>query len=80
MNAAMLRSQFCQMPPSPWIHSSGGPSPPVSTTLTSRPSTASRFVMAGQSMPIHAWSSPSAYVASGPGRNTPLRARLRASW
>ena len=39
MKAGMFSSQFCHTPPSPWSHSSGGPSPPVSITLTSRPST-----------------------------------------
>ena len=33
MNAGMLSSQFCQMPPSPCRNSSGGPSPPVSTDV-----------------------------------------------
>jgi hypothetical protein len=60
MKAGMFSSQFCQIPPSPWTHSSGGPSPPLSTTLTSRPSTSTRRVMAGQSTFIHVLSSPSA--------------------
>ena len=34
MKAGMLSSQFCQMPPRPWMNSSGGPSPPVSITPT----------------------------------------------
>ena len=37
MNAGMFSSQFCHSPPSPCRNSSGGPSPPVSTTLTRRP-------------------------------------------
>jgi hypothetical protein len=79
MNAGMFSSQFCQMPPRPWIQSSGGASPPVSTTLTCRPSTSTRRVMDGQSTSIHVLSSPSAYVESAPGRKTPLRALARAS-
>ena len=34
MNAGMFSSQFCHSPPSPCRNSSGGPSPPVSITLT----------------------------------------------
>ena len=62
------------------MKSSGGPSPPVSITPTLRPSMSSRRVIAGQSMLIQELSSPSAYMESGPGRNTPLRALPNASW
>ena len=34
MKCGMFSSQFCQRPPSPWMNSSAGPSPPVSTRLT----------------------------------------------
>ena len=61
MNGGMLSSQFCHVPDSPCTNTSTGlPAPPVSTTLTSRPSTTSRFVSAGQSIDIHVESSPSA--------------------
>ena len=80
MKAGMFSSQFCQIPPSPWMNSSGGPSPPLSITPTLRPSIVSRRVSDVQSTCIHELSSPSAYVASGPGRNTPLLARSYASW
>ena len=65
MNAGMLSSQFCHSPPSPCRNSSGGPEPPVSITLTRRPSTISVRVSDGQSTVIHVESSPSAYVSSG---------------
>ena len=61
MNAGMLSSQFCHVPDSPWTNTSAGlPAPPVSTTLTSRPSTTTPLVIAGQSIDIHVESSPSA--------------------
>ena len=60
MNAGMFSSQFCHTPPSPCSHSSGGPSPPLSITLTARPSTSTRLVIDGQSTDIHVASSPSA--------------------
>ena len=60
MKAGMFSSQFCHTPPSPCSHSSGGPSPPVSITLTSLPSTLTRVVIAGQSTVIQVASSPSA--------------------
>ena len=65
MNAGMLSSQFCHAPPSPWTNTSAGPSPPVSTTLTSRPCTVTRRVIDGQSTAIHVASSPSAYDVVG---------------
>ena len=60
MKAGMLSSQFCQIPPSPWMKSSGGPSPPVSITPIALPSIVSRRVIAGQSTLIQELSSPSA--------------------
>ena len=76
MKAGMLSSQFCHAPPSPCTNTMagqvGGRSPPVSTTLTSRPSTVTRRVIDGQSTSIQVESSPSAYVSSGPGRSSPL--------
>src|SRR3954451_9738326 len=74
MKAGMFSSQFCQTPLRPWIQTIAGPSPPVSTKFISEPRIGSRRVTDGQSTPIHAASSPSAYVGSGPGRSSALRA------
>jgi hypothetical protein len=60
MKAGIVISQFCQTPPSPWTNSSGGPSPPVSTTCSSVPSTSTRLDSAGQSTSIQDRSSPAA--------------------
>src|SRR3954471_3153493 len=68
MNAGMLSSQFCHMPASPWMNRIGWFAPPVSTTLTRRPSTSTVRVSAGQSSCLQVESSPSAYVSSAPGR------------
>ena len=73
MNAAMFSRKICQFELQPCRNSSGGPLPPVSRTLTSWPSiTIVRWRLC-QSTPIHAASSPSAYVGSGPGRRSALR-------
>ena len=60
MNAGRLSSQFCQIPPRPWMNSSGGLSPPLSTTWTLWPSMTTSLDSDGQSMLIHVLSSPSA--------------------
>ena len=65
MNAGIVSSQFCQAPPSPWISSSGGASPPVSITFSDDPATSRRRVNDAQSTSIQLESSPSAYVESG---------------
>jgi hypothetical protein len=60
MKTGRLSSQFCQIPPRPWMKTSGGPSPPVSMKPTDRPSIVVRRVRAGQSTCIQELSSPSA--------------------
>ena len=61
MKAGMLSSQFCHVPDSPCTNTIAGLSaPPVSITLTSRPSTVTRRVIDGQSTDIQVASSPSA--------------------
>src|SRR5690349_11457874 len=68
----MFSSQFCHRPPSPCRNTSGGPSPPVSITLTSRPRIFSVRVSPGQSTDSQVESSPSAYFSSGRARTSTL--------
>src|SRR3954454_15123826 len=70
ISAGMFSSQFCHSPPSPWMNRMGWSPPPVSITLTRRPSTSTVRVNAGQSTSIQVESSPSAYVSSAPGRTS----------
>ena len=72
----MVSSQLCQFELQPWMKTSGVPPPstgPVSSTLTRRPSSSTGRCSASQFTSIQVASSPSAYVASGPGRSRPLR-------
>src|SRR5919108_281832 len=94
MNAAMLSRKICQFELQPCRNRSGGPwlvpAGPVSSTLTRRPpvpadevgwvSNSTGRCSTPQSTSSQVSSSPSAYVASGPGRRTPLRiaAAIRA--
>ncbi len=49
MKAGRFSSQFCHSPPSPWMNSSGGASPPLSIRFIRRPRISSDRVIPGQS-------------------------------